>query len=62
MIAEALDDRGVSLKVSTNRHAMTLSCTCLPEDFDSVLAVIGGRRRGVRRSRRTRSPSAASRP
>ncbi len=39
-IAQALDDLGVSLKVSTNRHAMTLSCTCLSEDFDSVLAVI----------------------
>ncbi|MGH9410323.1 MAG: insulinase family protein, partial [Vicinamibacterales bacterium] len=26
-IAEALDDRGVVLRVSTNRHVMTLSCT-----------------------------------
>jgi zinc protease len=39
-IAEALDDRGVALKVSTNRHVLTLSCTCLAEDFSDVLAVV----------------------
>lgn len=39
VIAEELDDRGVSLKVSTNRQALTLSCTCLSEDFDEVLAI-----------------------
>ena len=40
VIAEELDDRGVTLKVSTNRHALTLSCTCLAEDFDDVLAIV----------------------
>ncbi len=40
-IAEALDDRGVTLRVSTNRHVLTLSCTCLAEDFSDVLALIG---------------------
>jgi zinc protease len=40
IIAEELDNRGVSLKVSTSRHAMTLSCTCLSEDFDDVLAIV----------------------
>ena len=40
IIAEALDDRGVSLKVSTTRHTMSLSCTCLIEDFDQVLAIV----------------------
>jgi len=40
-IAEALDDRGVSLKVSTGRHTLTLSCTCLADDFDDVLAIVG---------------------
>lgn len=39
-IAEALDDRGVSLRVSTNRHLMTVSCTCLAEDFSDVLALV----------------------
>ncbi len=39
-IAEALDDRGVSLRVASTRHTMTLSCTCLTEDFDDVLALV----------------------
>ena len=39
-IAEALDDRGVALRVATNRHVLTLSCTCLAEDFPDVLAVV----------------------
>ena len=39
-IAEALDDRGVALRVTTNRHVVALSCTCLSEDFSDVLAVV----------------------
>ena len=39
-IADGLDDRGVALKVSTNRHLTTLSCTCLTEDFPEVLDVL----------------------
>jgi zinc protease len=39
-IADGLDDRGVALRVSTNRHVTTLSCTCLSEDLDDVLAVV----------------------
>ena len=39
-IAEALDDRGVALRVVTNRHVLTLSCTCLAEDFRDVLGVV----------------------
>ena len=39
-IAEVLDDRGVALRAATNRHVLTLSCTCLVEDFDEVLAVV----------------------
>jgi zinc protease len=39
-IAEELDQRGVSLRVGTTRHAMTLSCTCLAEDFEDVLAIV----------------------
>ena len=39
-IAEELDERGVTLKVSTNRHGITLSCTCLSEEFPDVLAIV----------------------
>ncbi len=39
-IAEALDDRGVALKATTNRHVLSLTCTCLAEDFHDVLAVV----------------------
>jgi zinc protease len=39
-IAEALDDRGVALRATANRHVLTLSCTCLSEDFADVLAVV----------------------
>jgi zinc protease len=40
IIAEELDDRGVSLKVSTSRHTMALSCTCLAEDFDQIIGIV----------------------
>ena len=40
-IAEAFDDRGVSLTVGANRHVMTVSCTCLSEDFEAMLELIG---------------------
>lgn len=39
-ISEALDDRGVALRVSTTRHVTTLSCTCLSEDFADMLALV----------------------
>ena len=39
-IAEALDDHGVVLRASTNRHVLTLSCTCLAEDFGDMLSLI----------------------
>ena len=39
-IAEELDSRGVSLGVSVNRHAISLICTCLVEDFDAVLGLL----------------------
>lgn len=40
-IAEVLDGRGVSLTVSVNRHALSLVCTCLVEDFDAILGLLG---------------------
>src|SRR5690349_20330405 len=39
-IAELLDSRGVSLTVSVNRHAMSLVCTCLVEDYDVVVTLL----------------------
>jgi zinc protease len=38
-IAEALDDPGVVLRVATNRHVQTVSCTCLAEDFSAMLSL-----------------------
>jgi len=40
-IADELDGRGVSLTISVTRHLFTLVCTCLAEDFESVLTLIG---------------------
>ena len=40
-IADELENRGVSLSVALNRHAMWLVCTCLSEDFEQVLAIVG---------------------
>jgi zinc protease len=40
LLAEELDDRGVSLRVTTSRHATVVGCTCLSEDFDRVLAIV----------------------
>jgi zinc protease len=40
VIAEELDERGVSLRIGSTRHTMTLSCTCLAEDFREVLAIV----------------------
>jgi len=39
-IAEALDDRGVALRATVNRHVVVLTCTCLSEDFAEVLDVL----------------------
>ena len=39
-IAEALDARGVSLSVTSNRHVLTVSCTCLSEDFEAMLDLV----------------------
>lgn len=39
-IADELDDRGVSLAVSVNRHALSLVCTCLVDDLSPVLSVL----------------------
>lgn len=40
-IAEELDSRGVSLTVAVNRHATWLVCSCLSEDFERILTLVG---------------------
>ena len=39
-IAEELENRGVALAVSVNRHALQLVLTCLVEDLETVLAIL----------------------
>ena len=39
-LAEQLENRGVSLAITVNRHALSLVCTCLVEDVDAVLATL----------------------
>jgi zinc protease len=40
-IAEALDSRGISVNIGVTRHLFSLTCTCLVEDFEPVLALLG---------------------
>src|SRR5690348_8365937 len=40
-IAEELDSRGITLTVTVTRHLFSLICTCLAEDFEPVLALLG---------------------
>ena len=39
-IADALDDRGVSLRVTAARDTFSVACDCLSEDLDDLLALI----------------------
>jgi zinc protease len=39
-LAEQLDNRGVTLSASVNRHTLSLACTCLLEDIDDVLRLV----------------------
>ncbi|MEO5897015.1 MAG: pitrilysin family protein [Vicinamibacterales bacterium] len=39
-IAGELDDRGVSVRASVTRHTLTLSSTCLSQDFPAVLSLL----------------------
>jgi zinc protease len=40
-IAEDLDGRGITLTISVTRHLFSFVCTCLAEDFEAVLALLG---------------------
>jgi zinc protease len=39
-IADELDNRGVSLNITLNRHVISITCNCLTEDFDVILALV----------------------
>jgi zinc protease len=39
-IADELDGRGASLSVMAGRHQLTISATCLAEDFDTIFALV----------------------
>jgi len=40
-IAEELDGRGITLTITVTRHLFSLVCTCLADDFEPVLALLG---------------------
>jgi zinc protease len=40
-VAEALDNRGISLTTTASRTSSSLVCTCLSDDFEAVLALLG---------------------
>ena len=40
-IAEELDSRGITLTIAVTRHFFSLVCTCLADDFEPVLALVG---------------------
>jgi zinc protease len=40
-LAEVLDERGVALEASADRRDVTVACTCLADDFDDVLELVG---------------------
>ncbi len=39
-IADELDGRGASLSVIAGRHQLTVSATCLAEDFEAIFALV----------------------
>jgi zinc protease len=39
-IAEELDSRGITLTIQITRHLFTVVCTCLAEDFETVLSLL----------------------
>jgi zinc protease len=40
-IADELDGRGASLSVMAGRHQLTISATCLAEDFETIFGLVG---------------------
>ncbi len=40
-IAEDLDSRGTTLTITVTRHLLSLTCTCLSDDFEAILGLVG---------------------
>jgi zinc protease len=40
-IAEELDNRAVALTITVTRHVLSVVCTCLADDFEALLALLG---------------------
>jgi zinc protease len=40
-IAEELDSRGITLSIGVTRHLFSMVCTCLADDFEPLLALLG---------------------
>jgi len=40
-IADALDSRGISVGIAASRQLFALTCTCLADDFEAVLDLLG---------------------
>jgi zinc protease len=40
-IAEELDSRGITVTIGVTRHLFSIVCTCLADDFEPVLALLG---------------------
>jgi zinc protease len=40
-IADELDNRGITVTLSVTRHVFSISCTCLAEDFEPVVSLLG---------------------
>jgi zinc protease len=40
-IADELDNAGVTLNITVTRHVLTVSCTCLADDFEAMLELAG---------------------
>jgi len=40
-IAEEIDSRGITITIGVTRHLFSIVCTCLTEDFEPVLALLG---------------------
>src|SRR3954468_12130816 len=40
-IAEEVDSRGITVTVLVTRHALSIVCRCLSDDFEAVLALLG---------------------
>jgi zinc protease len=40
-IADELDNAGVTLNITATRHVLTVSCTCLADDFEGMLELAG---------------------